>query len=66
MRQSGQCVGEAFTGNQGFDRSAGYLAPDLSITPAALPGRVHYIALNVILSSRALLPEPECRQGEFQ
>jgi len=39
--------------------SAVYLAPDLSITPAGLPGRVHYDALNVILSSRALLPEPD-------
>jgi hypothetical protein len=39
--------------------SAAYLAPDLSSTPAELPARVHYDALTLMLSGRALLPEPD-------
>jgi hypothetical protein len=39
--------------------SAAYIAPDLSITPAELPGHVHYHALTASLTGRALLPEPD-------
>jgi hypothetical protein len=39
--------------------SAAYLAPELSITPAQLPAKVHFDALNPIFSGRALLPEPD-------
>ena len=39
--------------------SAAYIAPDLSITPAELPGHVHYDALTASLRGRALLPEPD-------
>jgi len=35
-----------------------YLPPELGITPAELPARVHYDAFNASLSGRALLPEP--------
>jgi hypothetical protein len=39
--------------------SAAYLAPELSSVPAELPARVHYEALTLLLSGRALLPEPD-------
>jgi hypothetical protein len=39
--------------------SAAYLAPELSSAPAELPARVHYDALTLLLSGRALLPEPD-------
>ena len=39
--------------------SAAHLAPELSITPVALPARVHYGALTASLSGRAPLPEPD-------
>ena len=38
--------------------SAAYLPPELGVTPAELPGRVHYDAFTASLSSRTLLPEP--------
>jgi hypothetical protein len=39
--------------------TAAYIAPDLSIIPAELPGHVHYNALTASLTGRALLPEPD-------
>jgi hypothetical protein len=39
--------------------SAAYLAPELRSDPAELPARVHYDALTLLLSGRALLPEPD-------
>jgi hypothetical protein len=39
--------------------SAAYLAPELSSAPAELAARVHYDALTLLLSGRALLPEPD-------
>ena len=39
--------------------SAAYPAPELSSVPAELPARVHYEALTLLLSGRALLPEPD-------
>jgi hypothetical protein len=39
--------------------SAAYLAPELRGAPAELPARVHYDALTLLLSGRALLPEPD-------
>ena len=39
--------------------SAAYLAPELSSAPAELPAHVHYDALTLMLSGRALLPEPD-------
>jgi hypothetical protein len=39
--------------------SAAYLAPELSSVPAELSARVHYDALALLLSGRALLPEPD-------
>jgi hypothetical protein len=39
--------------------SAAYLAPELSSDPAELLARVHYDALTLLLSGRALLPEPD-------
>ncbi len=39
--------------------STAYLSPELGITPAELPARVHYDALASLLSGRALLPEPD-------
>ena len=39
--------------------SAAYLAPELSSVPTELPARVHYDALTLLLSGRALLPEPD-------
>jgi hypothetical protein len=39
--------------------SAVYLAPELSLTPAELPAKIHYGALTAALSGRTLLPEPD-------
>jgi hypothetical protein len=39
--------------------SAAYLAPELSITPAEFAAKIHYDALTVTLSGRALLPAPD-------
>ena len=39
--------------------SAAYLAPELSSASAELPARVYYDALTLLLSGRALLPEPD-------
>jgi hypothetical protein len=39
--------------------SAVYLAPELRITPAELPAKIHYHALPATLSGRAVLPEPD-------
>ena len=36
-----------------------YLPPELSITPAELPAKIHYDALAASLSGRTLLPEPD-------
>src|SRR5260370_27788137 len=38
--------------------SAAYLPPELGVTPAELPGRVHYDAFTASLSARTLLPHP--------
>jgi hypothetical protein len=38
---------------------AAYISPDLSITPAGLPARIHYDAPTGFLSGRTLLPEPD-------
>src|SRR5260370_25277045 len=38
--------------------SLAYLPPELGITPAELPARVHYAAFTASLSGRTLLPEP--------
>jgi hypothetical protein len=39
--------------------SAACLAPELGITPAGLPAKIHHDALTPIFSGRALLPEPD-------
>ena len=39
--------------------AAAYLAPVLNITPANLQARIHYDALTVSLSGRALRPDPD-------
>jgi hypothetical protein len=38
---------------------AAYLAPEPSGTSAELPSRVHYDAVTLVLSGRALPPEPD-------
>src|SRR5258708_12692451 len=38
--------------------SAAYLPPELGVTLAELPARVHYDAFTASLSGRTLLPEP--------
>jgi len=38
--------------------SAAHLAPELTITPAEIPGQVNYDARTISLSGRALVPEP--------
>jgi hypothetical protein len=39
--------------------SAVYLTPELSVTPAELPTKIHYDALTASLPGRTLLPEPD-------
>ena len=39
--------------------ASAYLAPALSVTPIHLPARIHYDALNMFLSGRALRPDPD-------
>jgi hypothetical protein len=39
--------------------SAAYLPPELSMTPAEVPAKIHYDALTAFLPGRTLLPEPD-------